>query len=185
MLGDSYPGQDCALAAALDVLGERWTLLVVRDAFFGVRRFEDFARHLDIPRAVLSSRLRKLVASGVLAKVPEPDAPGRVGYRLTPAGEDLWPALYALISWGSRHRHPSSRRYRHAPCGTDLDRAGACPSCGTRPPARDVEMALRRAKRVQGTDPVSVALRRPHRLLEPLDTASVRETAAAASVHVQ
>jgi len=180
MLGDSYPGQDCALAAALEVLGERWTLLVVRDAFFGVRRFEDFARHLDIPRAVLSGRLRKLVASGVLAKVPEPGAPGRFGYRLTAAGEDLWPALYALIIWGSRHRRPSSRRYRHVPCAAELDAGGACPACGTHPPARDVEIAPRRAQRVERIDPVSVALRRPHRLLVPLDTMP-----AAATVQVR
>jgi len=163
VLGDDYPGQDCALAGALEILGERWTLLIVRDAFFGVRRFDDFAQHLEIPRAILSARLRKLVEHGVLTKAG-------TEYLLTPAGEELWPAVYALISWGARHRHPASRRYSHFPCGTELNPFGECESCAARPPARDVLVTPRRPKRRQRADPVSVALRRPHRLVEPLDT---------------
>jgi DNA-binding HxlR family transcriptional regulator len=86
MLGKNYPGQDCALAAALEVLGERWTLLIIRDAFFGVRRFEDFVEHLDIPRAVLSDRLRKLVAHGVLAR----DRDGSAGATPTASARPSW-----------------------------------------------------------------------------------------------
>lgn len=67
-LGKNYDGQDCSLAKALEVIGERWTLLVVRDAMYGVRRFGDFQVHLDIPRAVLSQRLATLVAAGVLGR---------------------------------------------------------------------------------------------------------------------
>ena len=167
MLGDEYPGQDCALAGALEVLGERWTLLIVRDAFFGVRRFDDFVQHLEIPRAVLSTRLRKLVEHGVLAKAGS-------CYLLTEAGEELWPALYALISWGSKHRRPSTRRYSHFLCGTELNEFGECPGCAVRPAARDVVIAPRRTKRPHSDDPVSVAMRRPHRLVEPLDTGAVR-----------
>ena len=176
MLGDDYPGQDCALAGALEVLGERWTLLIVRDAFFGVRRFDDFAQHLEVPRAVLSARLRRLVDNGVLAKA---GGRGRTEYLLTPAGEELWPAVYALITWGSRHRHPASRSYSHVACGTELNAFGECESCATRPPARDVVIAPRRPKGRQRTDPVSVAMRQPHRLLEPLDTGAAREAAGA------
>jgi DNA-binding HxlR family transcriptional regulator len=168
VLGDDYPGQDCALAGALEILGERWTLLIVRDAFFGVRRFDDFAQHLEISRAILSARLRKLVEHGVLAKAG-------AEYVLTPAGEELWPAVYALISWGARHRQPASRRYSHSPCDTELNAFGECERCAVRPPARDVVIAPRRPKRRQREDPVSIAMRRPHRLIEPLDTGSVRE----------
>src|SRR5271167_4899768 len=67
MLPSSYDGQDCSLARALEIVGERWTLLVLRDAFYGVRRFNDFLAHLDMPRTVLSNRLRSLIESGVLA----------------------------------------------------------------------------------------------------------------------
>src|SRR3954467_4242003 len=109
MLGQDYSGQECAPAAALEVLGERWTLLIVRDAFFGVRRYSDWVARLDIPRAVLSERLRGLVASGILEKRDH-------GYELTEAGAELWPALHALITWGGRHMRPSTNRYRHAAC---------------------------------------------------------------------
>src|SRR3954449_7190457 len=68
VLGKDYEGQECALASTLEVLGERWTLLIVRDAFFGVRRYSDWVARLDIPRAVLSERLRGLIGSGILVK---------------------------------------------------------------------------------------------------------------------
>src|SRR5436853_1632448 len=104
MLGKDYQRQDCSLARALEVIGERWTLLIVRDAFYGVRRFSDFEVHLDIPKAVLTERLRRLVEDGVLSRAPDPSHSGRHLYVLTPAGRDLWPALHALLSWGERHR---------------------------------------------------------------------------------
>ena len=69
-LGSDYAGQTCSMARALEIVGERWTLLIVRDAFFGVRRFADFAAHLDIPRAVLSGRLKALVEAGVMVPGP-------------------------------------------------------------------------------------------------------------------
>src|SRR5690349_24929986 len=87
-LGTDYAGQDCSLARALEVVGERWTLLVLRDCFFGVRRFSDLRAHLDISRAVLSARLADLVEAGLLAR-REP-APGRVEYELTEQGLALW-----------------------------------------------------------------------------------------------
>src|SRR5580700_10042820 len=86
MLGKDYKRQDCSIARALEVVGERWTLLIVRDAFYGVRRFNDFLTHLDIPRAMLSDRLSGLVDDGVLERRPDPGHAGRNLYELTPGG---------------------------------------------------------------------------------------------------
>jgi DNA-binding HxlR family transcriptional regulator len=140
VLGKDYAGQDCALAAALEVVGERWTLLIVRDAFLGARRFGEWAERLDIPRAVLADRLRGLVAAGVLRR----EEGGRPGYALTEAGRDLWPAVHALVTWGSNHRRPSANRYRHAACGAELAPGALCPACGVVPPPADVLAEPRR-----------------------------------------
>src|SRR5581483_7381119 len=99
MLGKTYEAQDCSIARALEVVGERWTLLIVRDAFYGVRRFSDFQAHLDIPKAVLSARLSSLVANGILERNPDPEHAGRQLYELTAAGRELWPAIHALLVW--------------------------------------------------------------------------------------
>jgi DNA-binding HxlR family transcriptional regulator len=178
VLGKDYDGQECALASTLEVLGERWTLLIVRDAFFGVRRYSDWVARLDIPRAVLSDRLRGLVANGIFEKRDDPDHAGRQLYELTPAGAELWPALHALIGWGSRHRRPSTNSYRHAACGTELGPGAMCPACGFVPPAADV-LLVPRAPGARGrTDAVSAAMRRERRLLEPLEAPAYRAGAA-------
>jgi len=161
-LGTDYAGQPCSLARTLEIVGERWTLLIVRDLFFGVRRFSDLQRHLDIPRAVLASRLAALVDAGVV----EPDP-----YRLTASGEELWPAVHALMQWGERNEAPGGPRrvFAHADCGTDLDAAGRCPSCGFVPHAGALVMRPGPGARPpQRDDAVSIALRQPRRLLEPL-----------------
>jgi DNA-binding HxlR family transcriptional regulator len=170
MLGKDYQGQDCALARALEVVGERWTMLIVRDAFYGVRRFNDFQAHLDIPKAVLSDRLSGLVQDGILQRRPDPDHAGRHHYELTAAGRELWPALYALLTWGDRHRHPNSRLFRHAACGTVLDASGYCATCRQIPGPEDVATETRRGRDHLRDDPVSVVLRSPRRLLDPLET---------------
>src|ERR1700760_3685772 len=97
-LPSSYADRNCSLARTLEVVGERWTLLIVRDAFYGVSRFGDFVTQLGIPRAILTSRLKSLTAQGVLTR--EPDGVGGVDYRLTPKGIALWPAIRALMGWG-------------------------------------------------------------------------------------
>jgi DNA-binding HxlR family transcriptional regulator len=171
MLGKDYENQNCAIASSLEVLGERWTLLIVRDAFLGVRRFNDFAARLDIPRAVLSERLRSLTVNGILEKRPDPERSGRHLYELTPAGRKLWPMLYDLISWGSEHRQRSSSVYRHAGCGTELVTGARCPRCGITPDPEDVLKVPRRGTRPSREDPVSVAIHRKRRLLEPLEPA--------------
>jgi DNA-binding HxlR family transcriptional regulator len=170
MLGKDYEGQDCALARALEVVGERWSLLIVRDAFFGVRRFNDFQAHLDIPKAVLSDRLAWLATSGVLERRPDPAHAGRHIYELTAAGRDLWPALFALLMWGGRHRAPNSRLYQHAACGAGLDEVGWCEKCQVTPGPDDIQTAPRPGHRPLRDDPVSVVMRVPRRLLDPIET---------------
>jgi len=176
-LGRDYERQNCSLARALEVVGERWTILVLRDLFFGVRRFTDLQAHLDIPRAVLTDRLTRLVDEGVLTRTEY--RRGRFEYTLTPHGVELWPALFALSQWGERHNAPEGRRriFSHAACGVDLAVTGQCPDCGAIPAAGDVEIRPGPGVRHDRDDPVSVALREPHRLLTPLLTAEAERTA--------
>jgi DNA-binding HxlR family transcriptional regulator len=168
MLGKDYQRQDCSLARALEAIGERWTLLIVRDAFYGVRRFSDFQAHLDVPKAVLSDRLSGLVEDGILERKPDPDRAGRHVYELTPAGRDLWPVLHAILVWGDHHRFRNSRFFRHSACGTEIDDGGACPACGITPGPEDLTMVTRPGRGTLRDDPVAIALREPHRLLDPL-----------------
>jgi DNA-binding HxlR family transcriptional regulator len=170
MLGKDYQHQDCSLARALEVIGERWTLLILRDAFYGVRRFSDFQAHLDVPKAVLSARLAGLVEDGILERRPDPGRAGRHVYELTAAGRELWPVLHSLLVWGGKHRFPNSRVFRHAACGTQIDERGACPKCGLTPGPEDLEMAASPGRGIKRDDPVAVALREPHRLLDPVTT---------------
>jgi DNA-binding HxlR family transcriptional regulator len=171
-LGKEYERQDCSLARALELVGERWTLLVVRDAFLGVRRYRDFLAHLDIPRAVLAERLQTLTGAGVLERRRYQDSPPRDEYVLTDRGRELWAALYPLTRWGERHlAAPDGPRriYAHVSCGAELDDAGACTACGHAVPPQDVEVRPGPGAKIGlRDDPVSRALRRPHRLLEPL-----------------
>lgn len=169
-LGRDYEGQNCSLARALEVVGERWTILVLRDLFFGVRRFTDIQAHLDVPRAVLTDRLTRLVDTGVVMRTEYQR--GRHEYSLTAHGQDLWPSLYALSQWGERHDSPDGRRrlFSHAPCGVDLAPSGQCPTCGEFPDPAEVEVRPGPGVDHDRDDPVSVALRARHRLLTPLLT---------------
>ncbi|UCB55275.1 MAG: helix-turn-helix transcriptional regulator [Thiotrichales bacterium] len=99
---------NCSIANALDLIGEWWTLLILREAFFGSRRFEDFQQHLGIARNILTTRLRKLCDSGVLERVPVREGARRHEYRLTQMGRDLLPTLIALTQWGDRWLHTRS-----------------------------------------------------------------------------
>ena len=96
-LPNDYTGQACSLARSLEITGERWTLLIIRDAFWGVRRFDDFINHLHIPRAVLASRLKTLTAAGVMTRVA---GERHLEYELTGKGTALWPVILSLMSWG-------------------------------------------------------------------------------------
>ena len=165
----TYDGQACALARAMEVVGERWTLLIVRDLFFGVTRFTDLQVHLDVPRAVLTARLALLVDTGIAQR--RPYAPGRFEHVLTDAGLELWPIVHQLMQWGERHLIADGpvRVFAHATCGAELAGDGGCPACKTAPPPAEIETRPGSGTpSVVRADPVSVALRRPHRLLEPL-----------------
>ncbi|MEV4078331.1 winged helix-turn-helix transcriptional regulator [Nonomuraea fuscirosea] len=172
-LGKNYDGQDCSLASALEVIGERWTLLVIRDAMYGVRRFADFQAHLDIPKAVLSQRLSALVAAGLLERRRYQNAPPRDEYVLTPVGRELWIPVLSLGQWGERHLTGNGPRrlFHHATCDTRLDAVSFCATCRRSVPIEEVEVRpgpglcddTRR-------DQVSLALRKPHRLLAPILT---------------
>ncbi|SHN46211.1 winged helix-turn-helix transcriptional regulator [Cryptosporangium aurantiacum] len=170
-LGKDYAGQNCAFARALEILGERWTLLVIRDAFFGVRRFGDFLVHLDVPRAVLSDRLETLVRTGVLRRQRYQDSPPRDEYLLTEAGIELWPPLFQLTAWGTRHlaTGPSMRIFLHAGCGGTLAGPAVCTACNTLVAAEDTEFEPGPGSEFLRSDRVSVALRQRHRLLQPLE----------------
>jgi DNA-binding HxlR family transcriptional regulator len=169
-LGNDYDRQTCSLARTLEVVGERWTLLIVRDLFMGVHRFGELVAHLDIPRAVLSARLNSLVEEGIVER--RPYRTGRDEFHLTEAGRELWPALYALTAWGERHRCAGGgprRLWLHAACGSELDPYGECLACGITPEPDDVETRPGPGRdRPLREDAVSVALRSPHRLLTPL-----------------
>jgi len=167
-LGREYERQNCGLARALEVVGERWTILVLRDLFFGVRRFTDLQAHLDIPRAVLTDRLGRLCDEGVLTRTEY--RRGRHEYTLTQHGRDLWPTLFALSMWGERHDSPAGARriFSHAPCEADLAPTGQCPGCGELPSAEEIDIRPGPGMSRERTDAVSLALRKPHRLLTPL-----------------
>lgn len=105
----SFDHMNCSLAQTLDVIGERWTLLVLRDAFFGAKRFEEFQKSLGIARNILAARLSRLVDEGILEKRPVES--GRSEYVLTEKGLDLQPVLLAMTHWGDRHKpHPRGKR---------------------------------------------------------------------------
>jgi DNA-binding HxlR family transcriptional regulator len=169
-LPNDYAAQNCSVARALEVLGERWTLLIIRDAFYGVRRFNDFVIQLDIPRAVLTARLKALVDEGVLARVA--GAGGRDEYELSEKGVKLWPIVRSLMQWGDEYYAPAGRLrvLRHAEDGGVLDAEGRCERCGEEIPVAEtrIEPGPGYARSRRRGDPVSKAMAEERRLLEPL-----------------
>ncbi|HVQ89683.1 MAG TPA: helix-turn-helix domain-containing protein [Mycobacteriales bacterium] len=121
----------CSIARALELVGEKWTLLVLRDAFNGVRRFDDLHRRIGAPRQVLSARLGRLVEVGLLRRVPyrDPGQRTRYEYRLTESGLDLYPILVSLLTWGDRHRPNQDGpavELTHRGCGEPIELALRC-----------------------------------------------------------
>ncbi|MCX4815524.1 helix-turn-helix transcriptional regulator [Streptomyces sp. NBC_01239] len=171
-LPSTYTDGNCPLARTLEVVGERWTLMIIRDAFYGVRRFGDFATQLGIPRAVLTSRLKSLTQEGVLTR--EDDGAGVVEYRLTDKGLALWPVVRALMNWGEAFYSPAGvkRLLRHDVDGGVLDGDGRCVECGAVVPVQEIRSEPGPGYRSAGTesDPISGAINTPRRLLEPIVT---------------
>ena len=130
----------CSVARALSVVGDRWTLLVLRDAFLGARRFEEF-RAVGLTRHRLADRLRKLVAAGVLERVRYQDRPLRYEYRLSEKGRDLYPVIVSLVRWGDRWMAGEAGppvELIHRGCGHVIMPVLACPYCAEPVTARDM-----------------------------------------------
>jgi DNA-binding HxlR family transcriptional regulator len=142
VLKRDYPALDCSVAKALEVIGERWSLLIVRAVMHGNRRFGEMQGSLGIARNVLSARLQRLVDEGILERRVYQESPPRSEYFLTEKGLDLWPALIALLQWGERYS-PSSdgprRLIVHKECGGTVSGRGICESCGKVLTARDAK----------------------------------------------
>jgi DNA-binding HxlR family transcriptional regulator len=133
MVDDAADVHGTTIAAVADLIGDKWSMLVVRDVFRGVRRFDEFCNDLGMSRAVLTVRLKKLVDAGVLVKVPYQQRPVRHEYRLTAMGMELSPMLVALLRWGDRwlgDGHDTAVLV-HGPCNTVLHQAFWCPTCKT------------------------------------------------------
>jgi DNA-binding HxlR family transcriptional regulator len=141
MLGRTYDTQTCSVAGTLELIGERWTLLIVRDAFMGARRFEDFQRRTGAARNVLAARLNLLVEEGIFQRAPYQEHPVRYEYRLTAKGVDLWPVIVSLLQWGDRHIYPGRAPVLlvHKNCGGAVDDHRICETCGAKLGPRDVQ----------------------------------------------
>ena len=141
MLGSSYENQVCSIAGALDVVGERWSLLIVRDVFLGLRRFDEIQADLGIARNVLQKRLTKLLDAGVLEKRLYAERPPRYEYRLTDKGLDLYPVLVALMAWGDQYAvgpEGPLAMLRHRDCGEPVELHLSCRAGHVLESAREV-----------------------------------------------
>lgn len=143
VLKSTYPDQVCSVARALEVVGERWTLLILRDAMLGISRFEAFLERLGIARNVLADRLDHLVSEGVLVRRPYGRGQGRFDYGLSDKGRDLGVVVLALMNWGDRH-YPSPggppRLSQHRDCGGNVDVALRCTEHGNDLTTRELVM---------------------------------------------
>jgi DNA-binding HxlR family transcriptional regulator len=140
MLRHDYPGQVCSIAASLEVIGERWSLLIVRDVFNGNRRFGEIQTSLGVARNVLSARLQRLLEEDILERRQYQDSPARSEYFLTEKGLDLWPTLIALLNWGDRYSPNADgppKTIHHKVCGGPVSDRGVCEECGQVLHARD------------------------------------------------
>ena len=140
--------QDCSVAQALSVVGDRWTMLILKEAFMRVRRFEDFQERTGAPRPILAERLKTLVDDDVLEKRLYSERPDRYEYRLTEKGLDLWPVLVSLLRWGDKWmtgRDGPPVEIRHRACGHATHPELACPECGEWLTATDMQATSRRS----------------------------------------
>ncbi len=139
-----FPEQHCSIAAALEILGERWTLLVMREVLLGRRRFGDIRSHVGVAPNILSDRLQTLVEHGLLERRPIDGEPDAHEYAPTRKGVDANPVLVALLQWGDRHATPEGGPPRvlvHTACGHDADPRLHCAHCGE--PARPRDLKVR------------------------------------------
>jgi DNA-binding HxlR family transcriptional regulator len=140
----SFRDMNCSVAQFLEVVGEWWSLLIVRDAFLGVRRFDDFQARLRISRNILTQRLNRLVDNGILKRVSYQDHPPRWEYRLTAKGRDLWHVVIAMRQWGDRWAAPGGPplKIKHTACGRVVQAVAVCSHCGEPLDVRGVSAVL-------------------------------------------
>ena len=135
--------QPCSVARSVAVIGDRWTLMILRDCFLGVRRFDAFEQRLGISRGIIAERLRTLVDEGVLRTEAYQQKPVRYEYRLTEKGLALHPVMVAIVHWGDTHYAGEAGPpllHRHKACGCDFAPVMTCSACGDQVTARDVEV---------------------------------------------
>jgi DNA-binding HxlR family transcriptional regulator len=176
----SFESMHCSIAQALEIVGEWWSMLLVRDVMLGVRRFDQFQERLGISRNVLAQRLAKLVAAGVLDKRAYQDNPPRYDYVLTDKGRDLWPALTALRQWGDKYAAPGGVPLvvEHRECGASAPLVFTCAGCGKPVGPRDVEVH-RRAHRAVEAAPVKRGVGAATRSKSPAARQKEREVSKA------
>ena len=135
-----FPRENCSVQRALSIVGDRWSILVLREAFNGVRRFDELQRNLGIARNILAARLQTLVGAGILERRRYQERPERFEYRLTKKGADLWPVMIALMQWGDQYMADSGPPVQivHKACGHTIEPTMACPDCGEPLTAYDV-----------------------------------------------
>jgi DNA-binding HxlR family transcriptional regulator len=132
MKWDDTAGLPCSIARTMSVIGDRWTMLILRNAFLRMRRFEDFQANLGVTRHLLASRLKRLVAEGILARVPYQKSPLRHEYRLTDKGKSLHSLLMAIAAWGDEWMDQGAGPpmvYLHQSCGKHVRPVTVCSEC--------------------------------------------------------
>ena len=146
MLHNDYQGQVCSVAGTLEVIGERWSILVIREVFYGRRRFSEMQRVLGVARNVLASRLERLVDEGILERRIYSERPERYEYFLTEAGLDLWPVMVSLMHWGDKHLgepgEPPVRIVHKGECGGAVNDRRICERCGKELTVREARGVL-------------------------------------------
>jgi DNA-binding HxlR family transcriptional regulator len=143
MLGRTYDTQNCSAARALELVGERWSLLIIRDALFGRTRFGDFQKSLGVAPNILTARLDSFVAAGLMQRRRYSGHPGHYEYLLTGKGRDLAPVIVALSAWGDRHAAPDGPPiiYQHTTCGSQIHQQTHCAACGQQ--VRNTDIGIR------------------------------------------
>jgi DNA-binding HxlR family transcriptional regulator len=147
-----FAKMECSIARTLETIGDRWSLLILRDAFYGVRRFEDFRASLGVARNILTDRLQKLVARDVLRKDQYGDRPPRFEYRLTDKGRELLPVILTMMRWGDRWANDTDKppmTLTHVTCGHITQPVVSCSHCGEELQRKDLRV---HPLRVRGAD---------------------------------
>jgi len=142
MVWKNFGRENCSLEATASIIGDRQTLLVLRESFLRVRRFGELQQNTGLARNILADRLQALVGNGILERCEYQDRPRRFEYRLTQKGLDLYPILLGLMEWGARYetgKEGTLVTLRHRSCGAVAQPHLACPGCGERVTARDME----------------------------------------------